>query len=189
MKNIKNKRFFCKNKNAFTLIELLLVIFLIIMWIIWTSSLNFNLLTDKQKLENFVNRANIEFEEIQSNALLWKWIWATLENPDKWKIEFLSSWTWNIKIYYKIWYWILYKNIEVEKDYNIEDIICSSLDWTFTWSIWSWTWIIEIEWSSLVLTWACSDIRFKKIKTIFNLNNIHKKTFEINTVNWLSKIF
>jgi len=91
MKNIKNKSFF-ENKNAFTLIELLLVIFLIIMWIIWTSSLNFNLLTDKQKLENFVNRANIEFEEIQSNALLWKWIWATLENPDKWKIEFLSSW-------------------------------------------------------------------------------------------------
>jgi len=173
-----------QNQKAFTLIELLLVLFIISLWIIWATSLNFNSLNDQQKLGIFSNKIVTAFEEIRSNALLGKWIWTSLEVPEKWKIEFAPSWTGTIQTFYNNGFWVLHNNINIETNFKIEEIVCSSIDWSFTWSI-SGTGIIEIEWKDLTLTWACDDTRYKKIKTTLSLKNNFKKTLEINTVNWL----
>lgn len=55
---------------AFTLIELLLVIALIVIMTLGGMSLNFNTLTDEQNLNIFTNKIKTNFEEIRNNALL-----------------------------------------------------------------------------------------------------------------------
>jgi hypothetical protein len=173
-----------KNKKWFTLIELLLVLFILSLWIVWASTLNFNTLSDKQKLGIFSNKIITAFEEIRGNSLLWKWIWVDLEIPEKWKIEFLPSWSGSIKTYYNNGTWVLYENINIETNYKIKELVCSSIDESFTGSITS-TWIIEIEWKNLTLTWACNDIRYKKLQATLSLKSNFEKTIEINIINWL----
>lgn len=173
-----------QNQKAFTLIELLLVLFIISLWIIWASSLNFNSLNDQQKLGIFSNKIVTAFEEIRSNALLWKAVGVNLEIPEKWKIEFSTSWSGNIQTYYNNWTWVSYENINIETNYKVQELVCSSIDESFTGSI-SATGIIEIEWKDITLTWACDDVRYKKLKTTLSLKNNFEKTLEINTLNGL----
>jgi prepilin-type N-terminal cleavage/methylation domain-containing protein len=176
------------NKKWFTLIELLLVMFIIGIWILWASNLNFNSLNEKQKIDIFSNKIIVAFEEIRNNALLWKWIGTSLDIPEKWKIEISSSWTWGISTHYNNGSWITYENIDIETNYQVEDVTCSSIDNSFTWST-SWIWIIEIERDNLTLTWACDNINYKKMRVTLSLNNEFRKTLEINTVNWLIESF
>ena len=115
---------------------------------------------------------------------MWKAVGVNLEIPEKWKIEFSTSWSGNIQTYYNNWTWVSYENINIETNYKVQELVCSSIDESFTGSI-SATGIIEIEWKDITLTWACDDVRYKKLKTTLSLKNNFEKTLEINTLNGL----
>lgn len=179
-----------KNKKLFwfTLVELVLVIAIIWILAIWVSQISFTSLSDKENLEKFTNKIISNFEEVRNYSLIWKWIWTNLDNPIKWKIEISNSWSWNISSYYLTWAtWEKYNENIFWNYYEIKEIKCSNLDYTSSWTI-AWTWIIEISWSQLTLTWACNDILVsnpKKIITKISYKNNFENTLEINTVNWL----
>jgi prepilin-type N-terminal cleavage/methylation domain-containing protein len=173
-----------QKKEWFTLIELLVVIFIIGVITLSATNINFHSLNDKQKLDIFVNKVTAHFEEIRNNSLLWKAVGTNIEIPKEWKIEISRNWSGSIRTYYNTWVWIEHNKVKFEKLYEIKTIQCLSLDGTFTHNI-TWTWIIQIKWSNLNLSWECSDPRLKKIKTIIQYKNLFEKTFEINTINWL----
>ncbi len=81
-----------KNKNAFSLIELVVVIGLITFIALTATSLNFQWLSDKQKLEIFSNRIITQIEAIRNDALVWKNLYDTtkkiwFEDIEQWEIE------------------------------------------------------------------------------------------------------
>lgn len=62
------------NKNAFTLVELMVIIVLIIIIILWIKSINFNKLSNEQKSEIFANRIISIIETFRDEDLTWKTI-------------------------------------------------------------------------------------------------------------------
>jgi len=185
-----------KNFNAFTLIELMVVISIIAILILGSNFLSFNKVSNKQKLETKIIRINSHFEEIRNNALLWKWIWTNLFVPKKYKIEFSTTWSWVIKNTYLSWgnyldYTLFDKNIHFSDKFDsISKISCLKLDWTETSNIFSdstiWTWIILIEWANMTLTWWCDDN--EKILEVEIKRKNDTKKIQINTLNWLIEI-
>ena len=80
-----------KNKNAFSLIELVVVIGLITFIALTATSLNFQWLSDKQKLEIFSNRIITQIEAIRNDALVWKNLYDKtkkiwFEDIEQWEI-------------------------------------------------------------------------------------------------------
>ena len=80
-----------KNKNAFSLIELVVVIGLITFIALTATSLNFQWLSDKQKLEIFSNRIITQIEAIRNDALVWKNLYDItkkiwFEDIEQWEI-------------------------------------------------------------------------------------------------------
>ena len=80
-----------KNKNAFSFIELVVVIGLITFIALTATSLNFQWLSDKQKLEIFSNRIITQIEAIRNDALVWKNLYDTtkkiwFEDIEQWEI-------------------------------------------------------------------------------------------------------
>jgi len=177
-----------KINRAFTLIELMLVIGIISIIAIWSSWINFNRLSDKQKIEIFSNKIITLFEKVRNNSLLWKGIWTNMQVPEKWKIEFSNAWNWQILTsYYLSWAtdWTIYDNNVFDTLFEIKELECTNINNTNTESILNWTWTIEINWSKLSLNWDCTDISHKKIITTVRYKNNFEEKIEINTINWL----
>jgi len=173
---------FIKTK-AFTIIELLIAIAIIWIIVIWISNLNFNNISDKQRMDSFYYKIKSEIETIKNNSLIWKAIDSNMKVPKEWKIDFASGST-NINISYSWATWTNYKNINIEKFYKIKAINCINLSWS-TWSL-SWnTWSIIINWANLSLSW-CSSSNYKTLIITTWYKEFEKK-LEINTVSWVLK--
>ncbi len=178
------------NKKAVTLIELLVWIWIISILALWMSSINFNRLNSKQKLELFTNSIKINYEEIRNNALAWKWIWTDLEVPKKWKIDYSMNNSWTIitsKLSSNWIDWEIFNGnnwIVFQSGYYISNIKCFKSTWEEENELLSTlTWTIEFEWINIKLWWNCnsgSRILELKIK-----NKTDEKILKINTLNWL----
>lgn len=177
------------NTKAFTLIELMVVIWLISILLIWATSINFNKTKDIQELDWFKNNIISKFETIRNNTMMWKWIWINLITPKTWRITF-SNWTNIMKTEYLSWTnWQIDLNNTVNKDINwfngVKNIRCLKIDWNLISGLNNiWSWIILIEWDKLTLTWWCNNNLSKKLQ----MNFYYKweiSTWTINTVNWL----
>lgn len=178
-----------KNKNikAFTLIELLVWIAIISILLLSASSIDFNRLNSKQKLEIFTNEIKTNFERVRNNSLAWKWVWTNLIIPDKWVIEYskTNSWTVTTKAY--SWSSIISsENLLFKDKIYISQIKYWNINqWPIT-ELSSWTWIIEIIWWNLNLTWSINSNN--KLLQIEVTNKLNSWTILINTVNWLVEI-
>jgi len=60
-----------KIKKAFTLIELLVWISVMSIIILWVTSIDYNRLSQDQKLDIFTNDVKSNFERIRNNSLAW----------------------------------------------------------------------------------------------------------------------
>lgn len=174
-----------KNKNtAFTVMELLVVITIIITIVIWASNINFNSSTNKQKLEIFTNKIISKIETIRTNDLVWKAEinWTELKVPERWILEVSNQNYWKLVTKTeKNWIIKIVDELEIEEWYSIKEVSCSTNDWTFNTTD---KWIIIFEKWQYKLDWVnCNSGENKiKIKTKFlaNESNIY---FDI--VNWL----
>lgn len=180
---------FIKNK-AFTLIELLVWITIISIIILWATNIDYNRLSQKQKLEIFTNNIKSDFERIRNNSLAWKWIWTSLDIPNKWKLEYSKSSSWTVTTSTSLdnWAtWSPYKNnIDFQPGYNISQIRCLELDWTFIENLNSTeTWSIEIEWSNINLNCTIGNPKILELSINFRQDT---EIITINSLNWLVEI-
>lgn len=187
MKKFKN--------NAFTLIELMVVISIIAILILGSNFLSFNNISNKEKLNTKIIQINSQIETIRNNALLWKWIWTNLIVPKKYKIDFSTNGSGQILYSYLSWatyqkYNLFDKKIDFSNQFeSISEINCLKLDW------WTWsnsplqnteTWTIFIEGANMTLSWNC-DTNTKILDLTIKRKQDTKK-IQINTLNWLIEI-
>jgi len=166
-------------KKGFTLIELLVWITIIWILLLAATSLNFNRLSNRQKLEIFTNSIKTNFETIRNYSLEWKWIWSNLNVPNIRTIEFSKS-----KILSKA-DWTSYSSIDVNWNFNIINISCLDVNKALDTNVASWSWIIEFKWSVMTLTWQCNIESSKILKIEVRDKSFDKKTLFFNTLNWL----
>lgn len=177
-----------KNQNkAFTLMELLAWIAIIAIIILWTTNIDYNRLTSKQKIEIFSNKIITTFESIRNSTLTWKSISANFEVPEKMRIEYSNAWSWTITI--SSYDWTSWSNYDTNNDilfgqgYTIWNMRCLKLDLNVDSTITWWTWTIEFEWINMTLTWACSgDAKILEMEINYSA---FTKILQINTLNWL----
>ncbi len=117
--------------KGFTLVELLVVIVIISILILWSLRINLSRLSQKQETGIELIQIMNVLEEIRDNALIGRWVWVNLENPDSWKIEvssnnwgIIESFTtiWSTDTPYANWTWSAKKNRE------ILDLECRNFD-------------------------------------------------------------
>lgn len=97
-----------KNKNWFSLSELLTVI--AIVWILFfaVSKITFKPQIDNQNAHLLVNTIYGNIETVRNNSLLWKWVLSgsTLIHPSKWVIKLDTFWSGHILGYYSTNWWL-----------------------------------------------------------------------------------
>jgi len=72
---IFTKKIMKNSKNAFTIIELLIIIALISILVLGVMNINFNRQGDGQKLDMFTNQIYSTIELVRNNALMGRWIY------------------------------------------------------------------------------------------------------------------
>lgn len=176
-----------KNKNWFTLMELIVVIAIIWVLTIWASRISFNSQIDNQNLEMFTNSIFSNIETIRNNSLLWKWMWTwtTMIYPEKWVVNISKTWSWKIENFYQSW-WISYNykeiNINFINDFSkISEIKCRDINWNWYEIINN----IDIEFSgkNITLSW-CTYPNDKLLELTTNYKSF-SKTIKLSKVTWL----
>jgi prepilin-type N-terminal cleavage/methylation domain-containing protein len=151
------------SKNAFTLIEILVLIAIIGILIIWLSKIDLSKWQNQQKSLSFANKIQVPIETTITNSLVGKWVGTNLTVPSAWKIEVSNTDSWTLLTKYTTWAnRIDYNTIKADKFYEINSIDCYNLDNSFSWSI-SWTWYIYMTWSQISSN--CRGNQIMKIKT------------------------
>jgi len=179
--------------KAFTLTELLVWITIISVLIVWVTKIDFNRLSQKQRLEIFINKVKTNFEITRNNFLSWKWIWANLEVPDSWRIEYSKVNSWTIVT--------THSGTTITESSYIDFVVGSSITSIKCW--WlnevesnfdeledTWTWIITFKWWKITLTrdWDLNCDSTDKILQIWIKHYSNTWTIKINTLNWLVEI-
>lgn len=177
-----------KDKKWFTLIELIIVIWLLaIMWVL-SSNLDFGKMTNKQNSLMFSNSIYSNIETLRTNSLLGKWIFDGVEiiHPKKWSIQ-ISTWSTNSTIqgFYSTG-WALQKH----KDFNVNFVnTTSKISLLTCYNISKTTAIaktnvdLEIIWNALTLSW-CTSPNNKILDITSDYKGI-TKIIRINTVSWV----
>ena len=175
-----------KSPSAFTLIELLVVIAIVAIIALWITKLNFNTISDKQKLKIVATKIISNFETVRWNALMWKWIWTNLDIPESYQIDFSTTWSWNITTQYLSGTLQTYTDIiplNFWSNFNeVSKIECAKLD-NSTGPLLNNTVSIIIKWGRLSLT-GCTDVTSKKINIEIKRKQF-TETIQVNTLNGL----
>ena len=178
-----------KGKTAFTLIELMVWISILSIIIMGASNIDYNRLSQKQRLEIFTNNIKSEFERIRNNSLAWKWVWVSLNIPETWQVDYSLSNSWTIISKAYSWTNILSaENILFQNRLHISKIRCLKLDLTENYIIPNTeTGSLIIKWSHIKLWWNCTN-NTSKILEITVSDRINTKKIIINSLNWLVEI-
>lgn len=82
-----------KNNFAFTLVEIMVVIVLIMIFFLWIQTLNFWQKSDEQKAEIFANKIISLIETKRNEVLTWRWKvdWTNFKRVETIKINYDST--------------------------------------------------------------------------------------------------
>ncbi len=171
--------------KAFTLVELMMTITIILIIATNLNTLKLNEINNRQKINIFTNKIITNIETLRNNSLIWRWVDWNLNTPYLTKITLTTSWSWKLIVEYNTWASLpLINNTEYsiipEKPYSIDKIECLKIDDTSDWATSSW--IISIIWDKLSLSWCPNTSRKLKVTTKLIEND---ESFSINVVNWL----
>ncbi len=171
-----------KEKMAFTLLEIMIVIAIVGIIIIWATSFSFNSLSDRQRVNWFFYKIKNNIETIKNNVLIWREVKDNGNNivSNKWQIDFNNSGDGFIKTYY-------YNSSNSKINYPKYDIIPDKSyaiiiknDWAKIDDIAS----ILIQWKNLTLTWAWVNWNDKVLEVLVKYKN-QEKIFTINAISWV----
>ena len=177
-----------KNKiSAFTLIELIVVIAVIWVIALWVTRIDFNRVSDQQRIDIFTNEVASKIETVRNNALIWKWVWVNVETPDSWEIIASNTWSGSVQTSYDVGGTLTVSNeysVTPNDLYEITDLNCLQLDDTtesITWDI-----VIDIDGNDMTLS-GCSDDNYKILEITTQYKNL-SKTVRVNTLSWLVEV-
>ncbi len=181
------KKIFMKKLKAFTLIELIVWISIILIFAIWIININFNYIWDKEK-DIWLARQIISWiETVRNNALIWRWIqdWNNIFVPDQWKISLTPHTNSSdmMKIFYLTWTEFKEYNtfhIKEEKDIMINSLKRIVRNWSEIWNSIETTDTVDIifEWKNASFSWVTNNYSILEITTKFN-------TISFNNINWV----
>lgn len=174
------------SKSAFTVMELLVVITVLIIIVIWATNVNFNTSTNNQRLEIFTNRIISEIETVRTDDLVWRaeLEWSDLMIPENWKIEFSTTNSWEMitTVTNNTWVENNVRSLNIEEWYSINEIWCTHpTSWNYNETdnatIIFEKWEYSLEWTGC--QWWHNLIT---IKTFFNWI---ENEISFDTINWL----
>lgn len=171
-----------KEIKAFTLLEIMVVIALIWILVIWATNINFNSISDKQRLDWFFYKIKTNIESIKNNVLIWREVlddWNTIISS-KWQIDFNNNGSWSMSTYY-------YNDSNSKVSYPRYNIIPKDFYEIVISNSWIWltdTGSILINWRNLTLTWAWISGFDKVLEIVAKYKGIEKE-FTINTISWV----
>lgn len=182
-----NKKKVHNTKNAFTLIEILVVITIIRILVIWLSKIDLSKWQEYQKSLAFSQKIQNILETTRNNSLVWRGIWTSLIVPNSWKIEISKNW-WNIwwigsiNVFYNTWWApIPNESLKREKYYEISKIECFDISWNSVWEI-SWSGTIYMTGSDISTN--CPN-NWKIIKIYTNYKKAFQNIINFNSVSWV----
>lgn len=172
-------------KNAFTLVEL--IVWIAIIWLIslWITNMYSSNLPDRQKLDLFANRFVWIIDSVKNYSLVWKWIWTELVTPNYFKMELSRTGSY-LKTFFNTWGTdVYYPPMSInpfDTYYKIYSIKCISLDLS------SWDQVDDISitynWSNITLSWCLND--YQKIVDLELAYKVRfKKTIRLNSISWV----
>lgn len=172
------------NKKAFTLIEIMVVIVLLIIFYLWIRSLNFNSKTNEQNLEIFSNKIVSLLENTRNDVLFWK-VKYDSSNQDKFE-KTLEEEILVDKTISKIW------NITPPRREKIEKIYCNWIETNLIQNNFKIIfrndkiYLYPENYPTNNTELKCNNKFLSKLNIITELNWI-KFDIEIDTVSWLIK--
>lgn len=184
-----NCKFFMKKcTNWFTLIEIIVVIWLIGLLVFFTKDIWFSRSTNKQQSLFFSNEVYTNIEVVRNNSLLWKWVlngWS-LTYPNKWIIHLeTNTGTWKILWYYTTGWPLLPHNDFtvkwIDSHSKISKLTCFDIAWANPNVVSSAQ--IEFVWNTVSLSWCTSPNN--KILDIETTYKEFSRIIRVNTVSWL----
>lgn len=180
-----------KNNIAFTLLELMITISVIWIIIVWASNINYNNISDKQRLEWFFYKIKTNIETVKNNVLIWKEVrnslWEVVSS-NNWKIELSNSWSWSVDMKYvnDIWADIDYDEYDIipSKFYSIE-ILCWRIKEPHSFKPLDPNGVIELNWTNLNFIWVSPCWSIDKLIQFKIKYKNKEKIFTINSISWV----
>lgn len=167
--------------KAFTLVELLIVIFVVGVIATSVKYVNFNEINNRKRAEVFTNNVSRVFETTRNNALLGRSVLT--QNPEAWRVSVDLSNSWTFVTDYLSW--TTWENFD-DSDFNFQvetPSFINSINCDVSWDVISGSWVLVFRWRDLTFSWAC-DINDKIMRIGTNYSAF---TWEIiiNAVSWV----
>jgi prepilin-type N-terminal cleavage/methylation domain-containing protein len=135
LKNIFLQIFMKNNLKAFTLVELIVAITIMVLIVLWINNISLNKISEAQKVWIFYNKLKSNIESTINYSLIWKSIDSSLNVPKFWEININSNslwawlWTWQIIVSYwnasfQTYTWF---SVKSPNFYSITNIKCVDL--------------------------------------------------------------
>lgn len=180
-----------KNKKAFTILELMVVIAIIMILLTWLRSLNFNKMSNQQESEIFANKIISLIEEMRDNTITWKWVpvWNWVFNVTNERTIEITAWE-NFIVEAKYLkqdnttYETIQK-IQKQKIEKIDKVVCVSGS-TPNLTENNFSWKIVFKWDKINLELSPNNNCFWKLRISANYNN-EINVIELDPISWLVK--
>lgn len=168
--------------EAFTLVELLVAITVVTVIILGVSQMDFNRLSQRQKIDVELIEIISLIEEVRNNSLIGKWVWTSLQTPSDWRVTIENSTSsWSVLAQYNSGGLIPYSRWDSQSYYRISDIRCTNIWWSLSSSIW--TGELLFEWSKIEIVSSCWLGAPEKIIEFDYGFDGYKKTVRINSLS------
>lgn len=173
---------------AFTIAELMVAIALISLLALWISNLNFNRISNKQRIATETIKVVSLIENIRNYSLTGRWVGTNLDHPDYWEVVFDTNGS--IRAQYELSGTQDYETKKILAPFSLSELRCSNLNR-------SW---IDSSPTSLTLRFNGDNISIQNCPTTTVSAGKAKileadvsfdtitKTIRINTLTWIIEV-
>lgn len=168
-----------KNKKAFTLIEMLVIITIVATLALGISRLNFWEISQRELINTEVVRLVASIEEMRNNAIVWRAYNEDWDFPDSWNVRFIDDSSYSLG-YTEGGNTEVIRTVDLRSPFTFE-AECSNTTWSDTEGVDGWitffiTWELVLDWCGLD-NWRILDITLWTESISRNIT--------VNTITWV----